>query len=121
MEIKNLIVKKDFGNLRKGDEIQITTDSDSRIYFNAINRTSLERFYGNEKGQWGISNRYTRDQPEFFLKSYPLYDECVIIFDGIPSRPKHPTINLVYADNTENWFVNYLHKIIQDYMDIGVF
>ena len=46
---EEIIIKKDFLNLLKGDIITISTDGDGRIYFSIENRTRKVRFYGNKK------------------------------------------------------------------------
>lgn len=117
-----LIIKKDFLNLIAGDEIEVTTDYDGRIYFTVLNRTEKVRFYGNKNGKWGRDNprhKYKKD-PDFIIKDEFIGRKEVIVFGKIPSRPIHPTKELSYADGTENWEEKWLDKIINDLKNINV-
>ncbi len=120
--MKNFIVKKDFLNLIAGDEISISTDSDRRIYFTVENRTNKERFYGDENGRWGVNNPLPKNR---INNPFVLVDEFVgrknlICFGYIPPRPKHPTKETCYADNTDNWNELWVERIINDLKNIGV-
>lgn len=116
---EEIIIKKDFLNLLKGDIITITTNSDRKIHFNIENRTCKVRFYGNKNGRWGKDNPYEKGQPEFMLIDEPIGYKTVIEFGYIPYPEPHPTINLRKADDsktTEDW----IDKIINDLKLIGV-
>jgi hypothetical protein len=114
------IVKKDFCNLLEGDEIDITIDMDGRIYFNVSNRKQMIRYYGNDKGKWGKDNPAPRSGPSFKLIEENIPEFTVMVFNKIPPRPHHPTKELYYADNTENWETKWMIKIINDLENIGV-
>lgn len=122
MKRSNLIIKKDFLNLLCGDEIEISTDSDRRIYFSVINRTEKVKFYGNKNGRWGVENPRLKSKkdPDFFLIDEFIGNTNVIVFGAIPSRPKHPTKEFAYADNTDNWNEKWIDKIINDLKSVGV-
>jgi len=120
---EEIIIKKDFLNLLKGDIVTISTDIDGRIYFNVENRTRKVRFYGNKNGKWGRENPYSeaqkRGEPEFILVSEPVGYKTVVEFGCIPFPEPHPTENMRTADDsktTEDW----IGKILNDLKLIGV-
>lgn len=116
---KDIIIKKDFLNLLKGDIVTISTDGDGRIYFNVENRTNKVRFYGNENGKWDRENPYKKGNPEFMLIDEPIGYKTVIEFGYIPFPEPHPTENMKFADNsktTEDWIC----KVLNDLKLIGV-
>lgn len=122
MKQSNLLIKKDFLNLLKGDEIEVSTDSDGRIYFTVVNRKEKVRFYGNKNGRWGADNPRGKSNkdPDFILIDEFIGRKDVIVFGKIPSRPKHPTKETSYADNTDNWNEKWIDKIINDLKSVGV-
>ena len=120
---EEIIIKKDFLNLFKGDIVTISTDGDRRIYFNVENRTRKVRFYGNENGKWGKDNPYSKakekGQPEFMLIDEPIGYKTVIEFGYIPLPEPHPTENLQFSvgsKTTEDW----IDKILNDLKLVGV-
>ena len=116
---EEIIIKKDFLNLLKGDIVTISTDSDGRIYFSIENRTRKVRFYGNENGKWNKENPYKEGMPKFILIDEPIGYKTVIEFGYIPYKEPHPTQEFRFADDsksTEDW----IDKIINDLKLVGV-
>jgi hypothetical protein len=121
---ENLVIKKEFLNLKEGDIISIAVGCDRKIYFSVLNRTRKARFYGNVKGVWSAENSYLKakkaGEPEFLIVDEFAGEKIIIEFGYLPTNTEpHPTDVLKCVGNymSEN---DWIDKIIIDLKSVGV-
>lgn len=83
------IIKKDFMSFLKDDEMTVSFDGDSRIYFN-VKRIQDYIFYGNENGEWGKNNPAPKSKKKFICPPFTFKQETVSVCAMVIKCPEPP-------------------------------